>query len=266
MNSLESRQIQALRPNLESFAAKPTFNPVAEHSFVEKLEILKPYLKDGVPELDLCTSLPEMIHESQDKSSMDQSVGDLEYRADVFLAELKSKGLLHQRTIDHSKRVACLAKVIANRLGWENTELKILKEVARVHDVGKHLLCEKLLDKTGQLTGDEAWALSMHPELGARLLWSQSELQILAPGVLAHHMNPDGSGYPQLGLEAEAIPGEARIVHVVDNLHALMENRPWRNGISRDDAIAHTNGASGRKFDTVIVSALEKLPQHLLVA
>ncbi|TMF67231.1 MAG: HD domain-containing protein, partial [Chloroflexi bacterium] len=96
-----------------------------------------------------------------------------------------------------------------------------------------------------------------HPEMGLTLLdrAGQSSRETLA--VLYHHERLDGSGYPY-GLQAEAIPLEARIVAVADTYDALTSDRPYRKACSQAEARQVLTEEAGLRLDARAVSALLK--------
>jgi HD-GYP domain-containing protein (c-di-GMP phosphodiesterase class II) len=107
-----------------------------------------------------------------------------------------------------------------------------------------------------------------HPEIGARLLQKLDLLRGAAPIVLAHQERYDGDpfatypGYP-LGLRGDYIPLGARIIAVVDAFDAMTTNRPYREALSIEVAVAELVVESGRQFDPKVVDAfLEVLDER----
>jgi HD-GYP domain-containing protein (c-di-GMP phosphodiesterase class II) len=78
--------------------------------------------------------------------------------------------------------------------------------------------------------------------------------------IAAHHENMDGTGYPK-GLAGTAIPLEGRIVAVADVFDALTSDRPYRNGMSFEDAFAILRRGAGTELDTTCVEALWRARQ-----
>ena len=72
--------------------------------------------------------------------------------------------------------------------------------------------------------------------------------------VAAHHERPDGLGYP-LGLRAGQIPLEARIVAVADAYEAMTSDRPYRDSIGYEAALAELRHCSDTQFDGRVVQA-----------
>jgi len=76
--------------------------------------------------------------------------------------------------------------------------------------------------------------------------------------VLAHHERYDGGGYP-FGLKGEEIPIEARIISVVDTHDAMTSDRPYRQALSHETAIAELSRCAGTQFDTRVVEVFSSL-------
>ena len=112
-----------------------------------------------------------------------------------------------------------------------------------------------MLLKAGPLTRAEYDHIKQHPVLGARILRS---VPFLAPHISIvelHHERPDGLGYPY-GLQAEATPLAARIVHAADAFDAMTSARAYRHARPIDAAIKELWRCAGTEFDAEIVEAL----------
>jgi HD-GYP domain-containing protein (c-di-GMP phosphodiesterase class II) len=135
------------------------------------------------------------------------------------------------------------------------------EETARIHyasilrDVGMTRLPEGVYKKPSALTEDERRLVHRHPAEGARVLRSIEFLPDIFDIILAHHEEPDGSGYPR-GLLDPGIPRGAKILAVADAYHALRTGRPYRAAVDRAAAIAELRRHAGGQFDGEIVEAL----------
>ena len=139
----------------------------------------------------------------------------------------------------HQNAVGDVAMLIARRLHLGRALSEAIGRAAAYHDIGKLSIPSDILCKPGRLTAEEYAVIRSHSLLGYDML-SQNEgrLAPLAARVaLHHHEAMDGSGYPN-GLKGNEIPLEARIVGVADVYDALRENRPYRQGVSHDRAMA----------------------------
>jgi putative nucleotidyltransferase with HDIG domain len=140
-------------------------------------------------------------------------------------------------TRGHCERVASYACVLAENLGYQETELFWFRIGAILHDVGKIAVPSEILNKPGKLTSEERIVMEGHARAGADLLRDIEFPRDILPLVRSHHERWDGRGYPDR-LAGEAIPMDARILRVADVFDALTSDRPYRQGLTRADALA----------------------------
>lgn len=164
---------------------------------------------------------------------------------------------LHQknpREERHSQRVSVISAEIAQELGLSEYEIRKVELAALMHDVGKIVIDEQILNKVGRLNEKEWMQIRRHPEIGYRILATSSDTAEIAGAALAHHERWDGNGYPK-GLAREEIPFVARIIAVADTFDAMTGRRPYREPMSRRQAIDEIKRCSGTQFDPIIVEA-----------
>ncbi len=155
---------------------------------------------------------------------------------------------------DHSDEVASHVVGVAERLGLDERMQQELVFASLLHDVGKIGISESILLKPGALSPEEQSVVELHPRIGARLIEQVPALRPLAAAVLHHHERWDGQGYPS-GLRGEEIPLEARIICVADCFSAMTADRPYREGISADEACAEIERGAGTQFDPQVAAA-----------
>jgi HD-GYP domain-containing protein (c-di-GMP phosphodiesterase class II) len=158
-------------------------------------------------------------------------------------------------TRGHSARVTAYALAVAGRLDCSDAQIDAIRLGGPVHDIGKLTIPDDVLLKPGPLDVSECEIVRAHPEAGARLLRGIERLAEAIVCVLYHHERWDGGGYP-LGLAAEEIPLEARVLAVADAFDAMTTNRPYRRALAESRAIAELERCAGTQFDPEIVSAL----------
>ena len=150
--------------------------------------------------------------------------------------------------------VADTALQVADSLGLDDQQRTILRMSSLVYDIGKVGIPVELLNRRGELSAEDRDTIRSHPEVGKRLLESTMRLNALLPVVLHHHERWDGAGYPD-GLAGEEIPFAARVIAICDSWQAMMSERPYRNALSRREAVAELRAGAGTQFDPEIVEA-----------
>jgi len=93
-----------------------------------------------------------------------------------------------------------------------------------------------------------------HPMIGYEMLRDLHFLEPSLPGIRHHHERWDGSGYPD-ALAASAIPLSVRILSVADTFDALTSDRPYRSGLSLEEAVGTIVDQKGKQFDPAVVDA-----------
>ena len=121
-----------------------------------------------------------------------------------------------------------------------------------MHDIGKIAVPDYILNKPGKLTAAEFAQLKTHTVVGAQILSRVEFPYPVVPIVRHHHERWDGVGYPD-GLKGEEIPLTARILTVVDCFDALREDRQYRRGLTREEAVEFLLKNSGSQYDPRVV-------------
>ena len=159
-------------------------------------------------------------------------------------------------TAEHIERVGDFSALVAQYLGLEPEHCELLRRSSTLHDVGKIGVPDEILLKPGPLTPTEIVSMQRHAKIGYDIL-SGSDLDLLdlaATIAWTHHERVDGTGYPRR-LAGSEIPLEGRIVAVVDVYDALTSDRPYRSGLTHDDALALMIEGSGTHFDSIVLDA-----------
>jgi putative nucleotidyltransferase with HDIG domain len=151
-------------------------------------------------------------------------------------------------TYEHSQRLAEMTKELAHALGLTPEHSAEIVLASRVHDLGKIGISNDILLKPGALTPEERHIMQDHPSIGANILSSYSAFQGSIDIVRHHHERWDGRGYPN-GLRGDDIPIGSRIITVVDSFDSMTADRPYRRGMTVDDAVSRLKDGMGTQFD-----------------
>jgi putative nucleotidyltransferase with HDIG domain len=158
-----------------------------------------------------------------------------------------------QYTAGHSRRVSELACATARELRLDPKDLEEIRIGALLHDIGKIGIADSILQKSGGLTSEEFSIIKTHPEIGRRILERVNGFAPYLDAVELHHENWDGTGYPG-GRRGEETPLAARIIHISDAFDAMTTSRPYRPGMSHEEALGILRKFRGSHFDPEIVN------------
>jgi diguanylate cyclase (GGDEF)-like protein len=159
------------------------------------------------------------------------------------------------QTAGHGDLVARYTEVIARALGLSSEETADLVYAARVHDVGKIFIPERVLNKTGPLSDDEFQQVRMHAHVGAEIVGTIPHSSMMREGIEHHHQRFDGSGYPD-GLRGEEIPLWARIIGLTDAYANMVTEQSFAAARTPEQALDELSKMSGTRFDGMLVRLL----------
>lgn len=161
-------------------------------------------------------------------------------------------------TAGHQRRVAQLAKAIAQEMGLPDERVHALGLAASIHDLGKIKIPAEILSKPGNLTPLEFAMIKRHAQSGYEILKDIAFPWPIAQWIQQHHERFDGTGYPQ-GLKGDEILLEARILAVADVVEAMFSHRPYRPGLGLDAALEEISRNRSVSYDPAVVDACIKL-------
>ena len=161
----------------------------------------------------------------------------------------------------HGEAVARYSEILGRALGMSAEETADLVYAARVHDVGKIFIPERILNKAGPLTEKEFFLVKMHAGVGGEILATLPGNDMMQKAVEHHHEAFDGSGYPA-GLRGEQIPLWARIISIADAYVNLVTDRSFVLAKTSDQAVAELEKLSGTRYDGMLVRILLRELKH----
>lgn len=158
----------------------------------------------------------------------------------------------------HAESVARLAANIAAQLELSENDVYRVRVAGLLHDIGFVSVPDEVINKKEHLSSGEWEKIKSHPEVGASILEHIASLECFLPAIRHHHEHFDGEGYPD-GLSRDQIPLGARIIAVADAYQAMVCDRPYRQALTRQQAIDELQLSSGTQFDPVVVAAFISL-------
>jgi response regulator RpfG family c-di-GMP phosphodiesterase len=159
----------------------------------------------------------------------------------------------------HSTRVSLYAAEIARALGLDPGEVAVASRSGMLHDLGKLVVMDSILQKPARLTSEETAVMREHPENAARILQPFRFLAREAAAIKGHHERFDGKGYPH-GLKGEEIPIAARIITVADAFDAMTSDRPYRAAMPIEVAAIEITRHAQAQFDPEVTEAFSRIP------
>ncbi len=136
----------------------------------------------------------------------------------------------------HIQRVGEISGFIAEKMKLPSMLVDQIRKFAPLHDIGKIMVPDSILQKKGPLTEEEWEIMKKHTQFGAELLGNKSHFMVARNIALYHHEKYDGSGYP-FGIKGNQIPIEAQIVALADIYDALRDERPYKPALTHDEAV-----------------------------
>jgi HD-GYP domain-containing protein (c-di-GMP phosphodiesterase class II) len=161
-------------------------------------------------------------------------------------------------TAGHSLRVSDSAEALARELQLAPRQIETIRLAAWLHDVGKIGIPDAVLLKPGPLSEEEFGLITLHPQIGRRILERAPGLEPLLEAVELHHENFDGTGYPY-GIAGDRIPLDARLIRVADAFDAMTTDRAYRPALTPESAMKVIESGSGREFDPACAAALLRI-------
>jgi putative two-component system response regulator len=150
----------------------------------------------------------------------------------------------------HGYRVGKLSSLVARSIGWNSDLAREVEVAARLHDIGKIAMPDRILLTSKELQAAERHFMSTHTSIGAELLGKSNIPQLRMAEEIARHHHEwwNGDGYPSK-LKGKRIPIHARIVALADVFDALTHGRPFSPPWSIDKALDEIRARRGTQFD-----------------
>jgi PAS domain S-box-containing protein len=161
-------------------------------------------------------------------------------------------------TAGHQRRVALLAKAIAENMKLSEQQIEGIYMVGMIHDVGKISIPAEILSMPRRLTPAEFNLIKNHPQAGYDILKNIDFPWAIADIILQHHERIDGTGYPK-GLIDKDISLEAKILMVADVIEAMASHRPYRAAFGLERALGEIKQNSGILYDPIVVDSCVEL-------
>jgi HD-GYP domain-containing protein (c-di-GMP phosphodiesterase class II) len=220
------------------------------------------------PKVSLAARVWDALQGGNRLEEATRALADLQLAYDETLTALA--GALELRDDEsgsHTVRVTELATSLTEAVDLELAREPGLRYGFLLHDIGKIGIPERILLKHDALTEREREQVQLHPTLGESLARAIPSMAGVARDVISyHHEHFDGNGYPW-GLRGEDIPLAARIFAVCDAYDAMTTDRPYRQAMASQDALAELRKRAGSQFDPEVAETfIEMIERRTLAA
>ena len=197
-------------------------------------------------------TISELVKAADDAMYSEKTAESGEARQGIVKSLLATLEVRDHMTVDHAERLQQLANSFGRLANLSDREKEDLLMLTLLHDIGKIGVPDNVLFKPGPLSAEERCLMQKHSEIGYRIAASTPELTTIARYVLLHHERWDGKGYPQK-LTGKKIPQVCRMLTILDAYDAMISDRPYRSGMSTDEAVLELRRCAGSQFDPELV-------------
>ncbi|MCL2637685.1 MAG: response regulator [Oscillospiraceae bacterium] len=180
----------------------------------------------------------------------------------------------------HIDRTMVYVKILINAMlekgvysdEMSSWDLESVISSARLHDIGKIVIPDCILNKPGALTKEEFDIMKTHSAEGEQIIekaierTGSAEFLYNAKMIAAyHHERWNGTGYPY-GMKEAEIPLHGRIMAIVDVYDALVSERPYKKAFSHEKAVEIIMEDSGKHFDPQIADVFNSIHEEIKAA
>ena len=235
---------------------------------VDRLQHLNIATGDEIENLyeSLSKTIAETVGYLEDVEAKGEEIAHMQNGLIYVLADMVESR--DKNTGDHVRKTAAYVRLIMNKMKEKGLYEDILTDEymqdvansAPLHDVGKIMVSDVILNKPGKLTDEEFAIMKSHTTAGNKIIASAMSL-VSDSGYLKeaknlatyHHERWDGSGYPK-GKKGEEIPLSARIMAVADVFDALVSKRSYKEPFPFEKAMSIITEGAGTQFDPQIAA------------
>ncbi|MCH5192632.1 MAG: HD domain-containing protein [Oscillospiraceae bacterium] len=176
----------------------------------------------------------EYLHEEMQTIICDYSDEEIHNIADLFAKIVDYKS---EFTQSHSRGVADKAEFMANYYGFDKEKAIRYYFAGAMHDIGKLVVSNDILEKPGKLTADEFTEMKNHAAATYYVLSQIKDIPDILEWASNHHEKLNGKGYPR-GLPGDKLSFEEQLMACIDIYQALTEKRPYKDGMSHEKTIS----------------------------
>ncbi|MDW7669427.1 MAG: diguanylate cyclase [Bacillota bacterium] len=203
-------------------------------------------------------NINELLEEAEDKMYFNKLKEGKQAKLSMinYLKEKLQKITFENKA--HYERLKIMGMEIADILNFTEVEEEELKLLCEYHDIGKIGVPKKILQKKTKLTQKEWESMKKHSEIGYNIIKESREIISIDELILQHHERWDGKGYPGL-LKGKEIPVVVRVFSVIDAYDAMVNERPYKEQMTKEEALKEIKNKAGSQFDPQITKIFIEL-------
>jgi len=245
-----------LCPGTGESEAKALIQSIKEGLAKEKVEAIKCSMSIGFStKTEAVQDIERTMKNAEKEMYVDKAVNRKTVNSDLINTIIATLHNRYPQEKRHSIEVSMLCRAIGSAMKLPDYDMRKLEEAGYLHDIGKVVLEESLLNKKGKLTEEDMNKIQQHAIIGYRILNMFDDKLDLAEAVYSHHERWNGSGYPK-GLSREEIPLPARIIAVAETYDRIVSGSANRKALDKTKALQIIRDNAGTAFDPDIVEIL----------
>ncbi len=252
-------EFMILLPKTDKKTAEKILKRVIEKCQQRPLEIININISFGVStKLHSEKNINDVLKEAEDKMYFNKLKEGKQAKLSM-INYLKDK--LQRITFEnkaHYERLKIMGMEMAEILNFTEVEKEELKLLCEYHDIGKIGVPKKILQKKTKLTQKEWESMKKHSEIGYNIIKESREIISIDELILQHHERWDGKGYPGL-LKGEEVPLVVRVFSIIDAYDAMVNERPYKERMTKEEALEEIENKAGSQFDPNITKIFTEI-------
>lgn len=248
-----------LLPRTDASEAKKVIQKIKSMLPMEKVDAIKCDMALGFDtKTDTIQNIERIMGNAENEMYKEKTLNRKTVNTEMIDTIITTLFDISPREKNHSIAVGELCEKMGQVMKLSETKVKMLKEAGLLHDIGKVVLNDEIINKEGEFTEDEIQKIKQHSVVGYRILNLFDNTLDLAEGVYSHHEKWDGTGFPK-GLMGEEIPIISRIISLAETYDKRMSEAKGNESMKKLDTINFIREKAGTYFDPTLTEIFIKM-------
>lgn len=240
-------------------APEPAPKPKTRGSMADELDNANKVLKrskEVVNTLFAEARMGNAVNTSGCAPIVNDIVNSVDHNANALVSLCRLK-TADEYTYMHSVSVCALMVSLGRQLGLDDETVRDAGMAGLLHDLGKAVMPQEIINKPGKLTDEEFTIIKSHPVRGHEMLIESGvDNERVLDVARHHHERMDGKGYPD-SLVADKLSLIARMSAVCDVYDAVTSDRPYKSGWDPAESVSKMATWQGH-FDPMVLQTFIK--------